>query len=470
MSIHIESLTFRYQSSDVLNLRVENVHVEKGQCVVLCGKSGSGKSTFLRVINGLVPEYYEGDLQGEGHVNQQPIGTFSVDERSFSVGSVFQNPMTQFFHDIVEDELVFPCENQGVPANVIACRLKEVGKNFQLKALMSKSLYAISGGQRQKVAIATAFMQHPDMIVMDEPTANLDKQGVEMIKKLIETLKQSGVTVVIAEQRLAYLYDLADQYLYFENGTLVNQWTKEDMQRLSVAQLHDYGLRSPALASAKNMIGHKQKLFRDAQATRQPSLLLKHVTIGYPKRPLFPITTLQLPLGHIIGITGSNGVGKTTFIKSIAGLLRNTGEYYWHAKKLSDKERLKNSTFVLQEVRMQLFSSSVAKEIALGSRHLSRQAMHEVCDTLGLTELLDKHPMTLSGGQQQRVMIANALLSHKKIFIFDEVTSGLCFENMQKVVTLIKSLKQADALVLVVSHDEEFLSAVSDMICDLDTI
>ncbi|MBF0779866.1 MULTISPECIES: ABC transporter ATP-binding protein [unclassified Granulicatella] len=467
--ITIKELTFQYSTNQDMTFSISDVEIKQGECVVLCGKSGSGKSTFLRLINGLIPEYYEGTLQAQAWINHQPLGHISIEDSTYSVGSVFQNPSTQFFHDIIEDELVFPCENQGLPVDVIQCRLHQIVKKFQLDHLLHHSLYHISGGQRQKVAIATALMQQPYMIVMDEPTANLDKHGVDIIKETIEQLKRAGITIIIAEQRLAYLRDVADKYLYFERGTLVQQWDKQTILTLSNDFFHHQGLRSPLLDSVYACLDEKKHLFQEVQHKKVPSLCLKDIQLKYGQTVIKHFPAIQFPLGQIIGIVGANGVGKTTLIKAIAGLLHSKGTFLWNGKSLSEQERLKQTSFVLQEVRMQLFSDTVNKEIELGAdKNLVRLHKETVCQTLGLMHVLDKHPMTLSGGQQQRVMMANALLSQKKVFIFDEVTSGLCYENMQNVANLIKTLKKSDSVVFLVSHDEEFLSYAADMIFDME--
>lgn len=467
MTISVKQLQFEYAATGSV-LSIHDVSIQKGECVVLCGKSGSGKSTFLRLINGLNPEYYTGALSGKMNVLYLDVGSSSVEELSQVVGSIFQNPSTQFFHEQVEDELVFPCENQGLPVDVINCRLDKIIKQFHLQKEQHKSLHHLSGGQRQKVAIATALMQQPEIIVMDEPTANLDDDGVIMVCEMIAQLKNAGITVIVAEQRLAYLEDLADKYFYFDNGMLVQQWTKEMFQQLTIEQLHDKGLRARQLTNIQNDLFHRKQQLVQQQQSLQSTFTIKEAQLAYQDTVIANISGFQLPLGNIIGIVGKNGTGKTTLVKHLAGLLQNSGSYYWDGRLISAKERLQQSAIVLQDVRMQLFSETVEKEIELGA-DITRLARDKamICDTLGLVPLLQKHPMTLSGGQMQRVMIANALLSNKKLLIFDEITSGLCYENMSKVAQLIKQLKQPDNLILLVSHDEEFLAETTDYILDM---
>lgn len=186
--IECRDLSFRYANGLNSQCQIPELCIEPGECVVLCGRSGSGKSTFLRLLNGLIPDFYEGELSGTCVCAGYISGKHSVEEFSTVVGSVFQNPATQFFHRIVEDELVFPCENQGVPRQEIARRLKQTTHLFEIERLLMRDLLSASGGERQRIAIATSMMQQPQVVVLDEPTANLDLQGIEQVKYHIQTL------------------------------------------------------------------------------------------------------------------------------------------------------------------------------------------------------------------------------------------------------------------------------------------
>ena len=242
--ISVKNLKFTYLNSKKLSLKIDSLQVAKGECLVLCGKSGSGKTTFSRLLNGLVPEYYQGKLEGDIQVVGMQPGQNSVEEMSQKIASVFQNPATQFFHRKVEHELVFPCENQGIAQADIQSRLKQTTELFNLEQLLNYDLLNASGGEQQRVVIATANMQNPQLLILDEPSANLDRTSVERLKSHLKALKSLGVTIVIAEHRLDFLKDLGDTYLYFENGEVTHAWSRKEWLVLSEDNRHQLGLRS----------------------------------------------------------------------------------------------------------------------------------------------------------------------------------------------------------------------------------
>lgn len=450
--ITVQQLQFQYANSKAPACQVPYLHIKKGECVVLCGTSGSGKSTFLRILNGLVPDFYEGVMTGRCIVEGQDVYANAVEAVSVSVGSVFQNPATQFFHRKVKDELVFPCENQGLPREVIACHLRETVAFFGIEALLQRDLLTASGGERQRIALATATMQQPSVIVLDEPTANLDKEGIAQVMQQLKRLKAAGVTIVIAEHRLNFLKELADRYVYFSKGMLTQEWDSEKFLSLTEQERHQLGLRT---SSSDNT-----ELLR-ALPTKLSGLHLEKVSVQQGTRELAYLENVHFLAGEVTGIVGANGVGKSTLAQQIAGLLPTPkGSMTLFGKALSQQARLKETAFVMQEVRLQLHAHTVRDEIQLGARHLTQ--FDEVVDALDLQNVLDKHPMTLSGGQQQRVMIANALLSDKKIFIFDEPTSGLDYQHMQQVAQLLQQLKSLERIILVITHDEELLALACD--------
>lgn len=450
--IQIKNFKFQYTSSNKVNCQIDELKIKNGECIVLCGKSGSGKSTLIRLLNGLIPNFYQGKLEGEfdvfGLTHQN-----SLEEFAYKVSSVFQNPSTQFFHRRVLDELVFACENQSIHSNEIQKRLDNVVQLLQIETLLQKDLVYCSGGEQQKIAIATALMQEPKGIVLDEPTANLDEYGISMVKQCIQNLKNANITVIVAEHRLAYLNEVADRYCYFEDGKLTKILDIEEILKIDDYTRIKLGLRK--LQSDKVEL---------KETSLKQGLKLENIILEYKDLYLGKIKEYLFNFNEVSGLIGKNGSGKTTLAKMIAGLKKLNGNMYLNGNLL-DKNRIYKTSFVLQDVRLQLFSNEVEKEIEFGTKNIEKKKY--IIEKLNLQHLLNRHPMTLSCGEMQRVVIANALLSDKEIFIFDEPTSGLDYKNMLQVSQLIKSLKSEKHIIIVISHDYEFLNLCCDRVGEI---
>lgn len=459
--IDLTNFTFRYPFSEETAVAVSSLEIAAGECIVLCGKSGSGKTTFTRLVNGLVPEVYEGKWKGSFQTDTLKLGQSKIEDYASIVGSVFQNPNTQFFHLDSTKEIAFPCENAGMDPDEIYTKIDTVSANLELQDLLNRNLFKLSGGERQKVALGAAAIHEPKVVVLDEPTSNLDAAAIAMVAHTIRQLKAKGMTVIVAEHRLEYLNGIADRYCYFEAGELKTVYSQESFLALNNDQLHQKGLRSTDLASYKENV---QKLIGSFDFSTDSLLAGEELAIGYKKQAVLKeIPSFSIDEPMIIGIMGANGAGKTTFIKSLAGLLKfKHGQVYWKGKSQTAKQMLKRCFLVMQDVHYQLFSESVKSEILLGAQDPERY--DEVIDLLDLRNLEDRHPVSLSGGQQQRVMIAAAICSGKDILIFDEPTSGLDYTNMENVTKLMKRLKVMGKIIFVITHDQELAAKSCDKI------
>lgn len=226
--ISCEDVSFRYLNSDHDALKRVNLSIQAGECVVLCGKSGCGKTTFLRLLNGLIPAFFTGELTGACRVFDLVSGKTPIEEYVPKVGSVFQNPKTQYFNVDTTAELAFPCENTGMDAGKIQRRIAECGEEFSIQELLNRSIFKLSGGEKQRVAFASACMLNPQLLVLDEPTSNLDEQAIHQLRDMIARKKSEGITIVIAEHRLAWIKDVADRFCFFENGRIAGDWNKSE--------------------------------------------------------------------------------------------------------------------------------------------------------------------------------------------------------------------------------------------------
>ena len=459
--IESKNTSFRYQSTETDALKEVDLQIRPGECIVLCGKSGCGKTTFSRMLNGLIPSFFPGELSGSCNTFGLESGKAAIEDYVPRVGSVFQNPKTQYFNVDTTAELAFPCENAGMPSGEIRERVQTVAEEFGLKKLLDRSIFKLSGGEKQRIAFGAACMLNPKLLVLDEPTSNLDYKAIRDLHDMIAKRKADGTIIVIAEHRLAWIADIADRFCFFEDGVLAGEWTAEAFRKLPVEMLQAMGLRPLNIVPYHQQVIEKSKLKRNCQ---NPVISAHDLAVGYGKKsPVYHIENIQVCKGEIVGLMGHNGVGKSTFAKTLCGLLKPVSGSITPTK---EKERIEHSFMVMQDVNYQLFSDSVREEVLLGT------ARPELCDnileSLGLLELADRHPMSLSGGQKQRVAIASAMLSDKDFIVLDEPTSGLDYYHMTQVANLLQQLKEQGAAVLVITHDEELAAGWCDRVIYLE--
>lgn len=462
--IESQDVSFKYLHTNDPYLKNINFEVRPGECVLICGSSGSGKTTFSRLINGISPNYLEGDLKGELYTTDLKAGEAEIEEYIPIVGSVFQNPKTQHFTVDTTSELAFPLENTGADPQFIREQIKNKAENFQISYLLDRNIFELSGGEKQQIAFVAANMLEPTILVLDEVTSNLDQEAIQRIGHMVQELKDKNMTIIIFEHRLSWTKDLVDRYILFEKGEVKDEWTASDFNKLSNEELHHLGLRSMDLSMHRKKIHEKDRI---SKKSRNGILQTRHLNIGYSNRDVLSELNLEFQSGQIIGLMGSNGTGKSTLANTLTGLQKPiSGDIIWNNKKISSKQLIQKSFLVMQDMNYQLFSDSVEDEILLGAKHI--EYLEDVMENLNLTDYKDRHPMSLSEGQKQRVAIASALLSGKEIIIFDEPTSGLDYLHMQRFGKLLNKLKATRAVIIVITHDEELAAEWCDSIIQLE--
>ena len=332
---------------------------------------------------------------------------------------------------------------------------------LHLQELQRRSIFSLSGGQKQLLAFGSVYAMGPEVFVLDEPTANLDQEAIARLHDQIACLKHQGRTVVIAEHRLYFLTDLIDRALYLRDGVLERTFTREQFFALTDREREALGLRTliPAGCTLPTV----------APAGVKEGLSVEGLTCAYRKEPaVFQGLSFSARPGEVVAITGPNGVGKTTLSRCLCGLIREqAGQIRLDGRHLNRKERQKAAFCVMQDVNHQLFSDSVWGECRMSAPDAPDSTVEEVLDSLHLLPFRERHPMSLSGGQKQRLAVATALLSEKPILIFDEPTSGLDYARMVEVSGVIRNLAQQGRIVLVVTHDREFMQRSCDRVLRL---
>ena len=241
--IEIKNVDFHYAGLEQAGVKDIDLTIPDGECVLLCGASGCGKTTVTRLINGLIPHFYKGELRGEVIVNGKRISEQQLYDLAEVVGSVFQNPRSQFFSVDTDGEIVFGPENIGLPEDEITGRKEMVLRELNLGKLMQRSLFDLSGGEKQKIACGSVAALLPDIILLDEPSSNLDWNSIHDLANIMKLWKSQGKTIIVSEHRLWYLADLIDRAIYMENGKIVREWRRDDFLKLTEAELAALELR-----------------------------------------------------------------------------------------------------------------------------------------------------------------------------------------------------------------------------------
>ena len=482
--IEIKNVNFSYKGTADAGLHDLSLQIHDGETVLLCGASGCGKTTILRLINGLIPHYYKGELSGSVTVSGQDIAKTELYELASIVGTVFQNPRSQFFSVDTDGEITFGTENIGIPPAEILRRKADVTKEFALEPLLDKSLFALSGGEKQKIACASVSALMPEIMLLDEPSSNLDWNAIGELAEVIRKWKAQGKTIVISEHRLWYLKDLVDRVIFLENGVISHEWSRQEFAAMTANALSALGLRPVTLEeqyirefSGDLSAQYSAKpadecdndiLIRDLFFTYHPPkyvLWKKKLCAEHSADYTLAVPELRLPRGKVIGLIGRNGAGKSTFLRCLCGLEKSCPVLlHIGGKTVSGKRILRKCYMVMQDVNHQLFTDSVEAEALLSMPEESPETAQALIAELGLSGYEQTHPMALSGGQKQRVAICSALAADAALLLFDEPTSGLDHKHMTTVAAMLKSLAERGKTVIVSTHDPELIALCCDYI------
>lgn len=486
-------VSFTYKGAAEPSLRDISLTIPAGQCVLVTGPSGGGKSTLLRLLNGLAPHYHPGELAGKVELswdapdaNQAELLAAPSDASQPSVvgnrinpssdplwrtgelvSTVFQNPRTQFYATDSTSELAFSLENAGVDPGEIRARIGKVASEMGIELLLGRSLFKLSGGEKQLIAGASARVTSPGLYLFDEPTSNLSPAAIDVFGDFIAGAKATGSTVVIAEHRLHFLRKIVDRAIVVADGAIVADMPGEDFFGLSDSERSRLGLRSlvriePDLPTTTANGAPTSGLALDAGA----GLTLTDLRANYRSHEVLHIDSLAIPAGQLTALVGPNGAGKSTLAHVLTGLKAAKGTIALNGRRMRPKDLLKASYLVMQDVHRQLFSDSVRDELTLGLTAEAAAALDVdgLLARFGLSDVADRHPLALSGGQKQRVVVAAAMAADREVYVFDEPSSGLDRAHLEEIASSLRALADAGKVLLLITHDPELLACADSAI------
>lgn len=484
--VNIHNVTFNYTDSSKSAIEDINLKINEGEFVLITGPSGCGKSTLIRLINGIIPDYYGGTIKGE--VFLQGNNIVNIDRHSIvkMVGMVYQHPEKQIILQDVEREIAFGLENFNTEINTMKRNVAEAISLLGINGIRDKQTAKISGGEKQRVAIAAIAAMDPEIILLDEPISQLDPIGAEEVLNYIKKLNcDMGKTIVLVEQRLDKCFSMADRIIFMENGRIINEGTPHNIPKEINKKHHipnlTYIFKSAGyeklpidVKEARKIVMSKSISTIDKQKKSLSNVVVevKKLNFGYEKRvSTLKDINLTIRKGEILCVMGENGAGKSTLFKIIAGLINNyTGKVYIEGKNASamdDVERIKKVGYLSQNPNDYFGRKTVFEEVGYTLKNIdeySSERVNEVLNLMNITHLKDRNPRDLSGGEKQRTAIACTLVANPDILVLDEPTRGMDSIAKDNLGNIIRELASRGKSIVIITHDADFAGDYGDTV------
>lgn len=490
--VRADHLKYRYPHTDTLALDDVTCEIEAGEFIGVVGANGAGKSSFAQALLGLVPRLYRGAYAGCVEVCGMNVRETPIEALCQHVGLVFQNPFNQLTGatETVYEELAFGLENYGIPIEDMHRRIAEVMDMLGIGELKDRSCYTLSGGQQQRVAIAGVMVMNPCVLVLDEPTSQLDVEGTREVFRAIEELKHNNTTIIMVEHKVEKLAEYSDRVMAFAHGKLVAFDTPDAV--FARSDLREWGIEAPArfcavqkgfeVMDALGELGIQREMHQEThQETNQdqinPSIRddvvsIDHVSFSYNERiQALKDVSLQFRAGTY-AIIGENGSGKTTLAKLMKGLIQpSAGKVSLYGRDIAERsvaELAPKIGLVFQNPDDQMFETSVIREVMFGclqigmSEREAQAAAQKALEELGIFELAETHPYDVSLSARKMVALASVLAMDPCVIILDEPTIGQDMRGKARLVRVIGALERKGKVIIAVLHDMDFVREAFD--------
>ena len=463
--LQVDDLSFRYRDRAGTAIRGVNLQIEAGKLILIAGPSGCGKTTLVRCINGLIPRSYKGEISGEISIKGEPTQGMSLARISQHIGTVLQDPERQILGTKVLNEVAFGLENQGLERPEIYRRVDAALKHLKITHLRDRETYNLSGGEKQKVALAGVLAMEPSLLILDEPLASLDPASAVDALTLLRSLVDEGMAVVIVEHRVEDVLKIdPDHTLFMADGEVVFEGPPE--QLIQSVDYHEVKLPAPVViqraAADPPMPILQPHLSGEAQGAKA-LVRFEDVSFFYEaQKEVLVDVNLDIRHGDIIAVLGPNGAGKTTLVKHAIGLLQpKQGCVFVEGKdtrEMSVAQVASTLGYVFQSPSNMLFTPSVNAELRFGPGNLGhtdeeiQKEVQQAIEIMNLSGMEDDPPLALSFGQQKRVSIAAVLAMRSKILVMDEPTAGQDYRNYMDFMDAILQIPSFEA-ILFITHD-----------------
>ncbi len=490
--LKVKNLHFEYPTRAKTVLNIPYLHIPKASFSLVIGPSGGGKSTLLRLTNGLVPHFTGGNLMGDIEVNGlDPIAN-GPHIMSKHVGFVFQEPENQFVVDIVEDEIAFSLENAGIPRAEMKERITTVMTQLHINHLRRRKLSSLSGGEAQRVAIAAALVMQPALLVLDEPTSQLDPLAASQVLKLLEQLRSAyHLTILIAEHRIERVLQFCDQLIIVPGGDLPTLCgaTQSMLNRAPylppVSELFRKKNCFPLPVSMAEAVSRRDELNLPLPVTlttapasnpTSPILSVQNLSVNQADQPVLSDINFDLAAGERLVIMGPNGAGKSTLLRCLVGLMKPSGgKIQYLGKDITNTNTASLSQqigLLPQDPNALLFSETVYQELEHTLKNhkqtVNPMKIMDLLRELNLQQESERYPRDLSSGERQRVALGTICITNPPILLLDEPTHGLDPDLKNDLIALLKSWNRAGMSFILVTHDVEFAAAFAHRIILLE--